>query len=133
VQFSLFRLLLATTAFGAMLGLAKLLGFGKINSVVVAAAVGGIVLLVREKGLRTSEQIAGFSPQRVAWATAFLSVALVPAHFFVSCEMSAGLGFAAFTLLLVTGGLSCVGRDRKSAGPFLLAILGLIAHMFCAH
>jgi hypothetical protein len=133
MQFSLSRLLLATAAFALMLGLAKLLGFGTIGSVVAAIGIGGVVLFAREQGLPTSDCISGFAPHRVAWATAVLSLALVPAHFFVSCEMSSRLALSAFGLLAITGGLCLVGQRGRSAAPFVLVVIGLLAHMLCTH
>ncbi len=133
MQFSLFRLLLATTVFAALLGLARLVQFDMRGAVVAAAGVTGLVLLAPEKGLQWSARVAGFAPRRVAWATAILSLALVPAHFFVNCEMSERIALSGGALLLLTAGLSLADRNRKPAAPFVLALVGFFAHALCAH
>jgi hypothetical protein len=110
MQFSLFRLLLATTVFAAVLGLTQLMHLGLAGSVMAATGLAGIALLRGNKGLRMSDRVAGFSPRRVAWATAMLSWALVPAHFFVSCGASGGIFFSDHALLVIADGREKAGK-----------------------
>ena len=134
MQFSISRLLLATTAFAAMLGLAKVGNFGMIGAVVAAVGLAGIVLCTGKSGLIVNDpQVAGFSPRRVAWITASLSLALVPVHFYVSCEMSGRLACSDFGLLCLTIGLSVADRSGKKGSPIALAVIGFIAHGLCTH
>jgi len=75
----------------------------------------------------------GFSPRRVAWTTAVLSLLLVPAHFYVSCYLSGRVAMAGIGLLAITGLLSLADRTENRAIPFMLAVAGIVAHMLCTH
>jgi hypothetical protein len=78
-------------------------------------------------------KLTGFSPHRVAWVSAILSLAMVPMHFYVSCEMSFRVSLCGVVLLVITGGLALIDRSRKTAKPLMLAVIGLVAHMMCVH
>jgi hypothetical protein len=134
VQFSIRRLLLAMTATAAAIGLAQLGHLNLVGAAIGAGALGGIVLLTGKSGLRPNDpRVSGFSPRRIAWATAVLSWLLVPMHGFVSCGMSERLAAASMLLLLITGGLGLVNRNGMSLRALVLAILGLMANMLFTH
>ena len=133
MQFSLSRLLLAIGTFVVTIGLGKTVQMGMPGTMVAAFGLAGLVLLRREKGLKTSDRLTGFSPRRVAWITASLTVALVPVHFFVSCEMSGRTCFASIILSVITVGLAVADQSGKQKYPILLALVGLIANMMCVH
>jgi hypothetical protein len=47
--------------------------------------------------------------------------------------MSESVGIIGFVLLLITSGLSLADRSGKTALPFLLAVVALIANMMFGH
>lgn len=79
--------------------------------------------------------IGGFSGKRVGYVLAFVSFALVPTHFYVSCEASgavAGIGLIAF---LLTGVLSFIvprGTPHRFR-PLAFTFFALVAHTLCTH
>lgn len=76
-----------------------------------------------------------FSARRVGYLLAAVSFALVPAHFYVSCDMSGLIaGFDAI-LLLSTAVLSfAVPRGTPQRfRPVAFAFLAFIAHSLCTH
>jgi hypothetical protein len=77
--------------------------------------------------------MTGFSPRRVAWATAFLSLFLVPVHSHVPCEVSSLIMVFGIGLLLLTGILSLTDRSGKKVGPFWVALVAVLAHSLCVH
>jgi len=77
--------------------------------------------------------ITGFNPRRVAWMIAVLSLLLLPIHFYVPCEASAIVMMFGIALLFLTGFLEMADRSGKKAGPFWLALVGVLAHVMCAH
>jgi hypothetical protein len=80
-----------------------------------------------------SWSITGFNPRRVAWMTAVLSLLLLPIHFYVPCEASAIVMMFGIALLFLTGFLEIADRSGKKAGPFWLALVGVLAHSLVAH
>ena len=64
---------------------------------------------------------------------AVLSVLLVPIHFYVPCEASAIVMMFGIALLFLTGFLEIADRSGKKAGPFWLALVGVLAHSLLAH
>jgi len=79
--------------------------------------------------------VVGFSTKRVGYALAFASFALVPAHFYVSCEASGAIASIGAMLFLVAGVLSflsprgTVNRFR----PLEFAFIAIVVHMLSAH
>jgi len=80
-----------------------------------------------------NEEKQNFSPRRVAWATAILSVLLIPCHFFVSCDLSGRLAMSGIGLVFVTGIFSLADKTGRKTLPFGLAVVGLIGHILCTH
>jgi hypothetical protein len=80
-----------------------------------------------------NEEKQTFSPRRVAWVTAMLSVLLIPCHFFVSCDLSGRLAMSGIGLVFITGFFSLADKTGKKALPFGLAVVGLIGHTLCTH
>ena len=78
-------------------------------------------------------KIAGFSSRRVALVVAILSLALVPIHFFVSCEMSGLIWFCGKLLIAITGVLTMIDASGKMAFPLTLAVIALIGHLLFTH
>ncbi|EEF59017.1 hypothetical protein Cflav_PD2066 [Pedosphaera parvula Ellin514] len=79
--------------------------------------------------------VGAFSGKRVGYALAFLSLTLVPAHFYISCEASdavAGTSLIFFLLTVVLSFLVPRGTPHRFRPP-ALAFLAVIAHGFCAH
>lgn len=74
-----------------------------------------------------------FSPRRIAWVTAILSLLLAPAHAWVSCQMSGQIALCGVTLVFITGILSLADKTGKKAIPFAIAVIGLMAHILCTH
>jgi uncharacterized membrane protein HdeD (DUF308 family) len=64
---------------------------------------------------------------------AVLSLLLVPIHFYVPCAASAIVMMFGIALLFLMGFLEMADRSGKKAGPFWLALLGVLAHVMCAH
>lgn len=83
--------------------------------------------------MKTKWNMTGFSPRRVAWITAVMSLLLVPAHFYVSCDMSGRIAMSGYILLGITGVLSLADKTGKKALPFGVAIVGIVAHTLCTH
>jgi len=106
-QFSLFRLLLATTVFAAALGLSKAFGLNMIGGVIAAAAVGGLAL-APEQQVRKRRGADCLVPTIVALGLAFIfyPMTLVPLGNatnggilgLVSLIIASGLAWYAFTL-----------------------------------
>ena len=71
MQFSLFRLLLMVTVFATVLGLAKWAELGMAGAVVMAAAIGGLVLLVSRKDIPGIAYSVVFSGSAVLIAVPF--------------------------------------------------------------
>lgn len=67
---------------------------------------------------------------RIARTIALTMFALVPVHFFVSCDASGTLAGFTFVLLLVVAGLSIVARRFK---PFGLALIAMLLHVLSTH
>jgi len=79
--------------------------------------------------------IGGFSAKRVGYALAAASFAFVPAHFYVSCEVSALLSGFGMILLLATSAFSFVvprGTPHRFR-PLAFAFTAVIAHSLCTH
>jgi hypothetical protein len=76
---------------------------------------------------------AAFSCYRVALVSTILSFALVPMHFYVSCEMSWRIGLCGGVLLIITVALAVVDRSVRMGFPLTLAVIALLAHGLCAH
>jgi hypothetical protein len=75
-------------------------------------------------------RLTGFSPLRVAWIITILLLVSVPSHFYVSCEMSRRIGLSVIVLFIIVGGLSLAAKNPR---PFVIATVGLIAHMLGVH
>jgi hypothetical protein len=77
----------------------------------------------------------GFSGKRVGYVLAIVSLALVPGHFYVSCDSSGAIALASTIVLLATIVLSCIvprGTPNRF-GPVALAFIAVMAHALCAH
>ncbi len=79
----------------------------------------------------TQKQIS-FSPRRVAWVTASISMLLVPVHFWVSCAVSGRLAIAGAVLVAITAMLSLADKG-KSGAPIGIALVSLVGHTLCTH
>ena len=79
--------------------------------------------------------ICGFSGKRVGYVLAFVSFALIPAHFYISCEASGAVAGIGMILFLTTGILSFIvprgTPQRFRAVAFVF--IALIGHMLCTH
>jgi hypothetical protein len=89
--------------------------------------------------MRIPEQLRfsldGFSGKRVGSVLAVVSFALVPTHFYASCEESGAVAAIGLTLFFFTGFLSFLvprGTPHRFQ-PFAFAFLALVGHMLCAH
>ncbi len=79
--------------------------------------------------------IGGFSAKRVGYVAALISLAGVPVHFYVSCEMSGTIAEASIVLFLITGVLSLIsprGTPHRFY-PLVLAFIAVIAHDVFTH
>jgi hypothetical protein len=79
--------------------------------------------------------LTGFSPSRVALVLCVLSFSLVPAHFYVSCQMSGVIGMTSLVLLAAVVVL-CLASPKAAPRRFLplaLALFAVLAHMLCTH
>lgn len=80
-------------------------------------------------------RLTGFSNQRVAYVLTGIAFCLVPAHYYVSCEISGTIVGIAMLLFLGVGVLSFFvprgtqGRFR----PLAFAFVALVAHMLSTH
>lgn len=77
--------------------------------------------------------ITGFSPGRVAWMTAIISLLLLNIHTCVLCETSGVLMLFGIALLFVTGFVTMADRSEKEFGPFWLALFAALVHSSCVH
>jgi hypothetical protein len=68
--------------------------------------------------------------RRIARVITFVMFALVPLHFFVSCEGSGIVGGFSLMLLFPVAGLSIVARRFKWFG---LALLAMLLHSMSMH
>lgn len=77
----------------------------------------------------------GFSAKRVGYILGVTSFAFVPAHFYVSCEMSSFINCSGIILFLATTVLSFfVPRGTSDRfRPSAFAFLAVVAHMLCTH
>jgi hypothetical protein len=75
----------------------------------------------------------GFSPHRISWIIAILSVLLVPCHFWVPCVLSGRIAAFAAGLLILSGGLYLISRDEHRERPLLTIFAVFIAHIMCTH
>ena len=77
----------------------------------------------------------GFSAKRVGYALAITSFAIVPAHFYVACEVSGLVSCFGIILFLATTALSFMvprgtpGRFR----PLGFAFSAVVTHSLCTH
>ena len=79
--------------------------------------------------------IGGFSAKRVGYVLAVASFALVPAHFYVSCEMS-GLTFGSGLILFLASSVLSFVIPRGTPHrfhPMALGFIAVVAHMLCTH
>ncbi len=79
--------------------------------------------------------VRGFSAKRVGYVLAAMSFAFVPAHFYISCEMSGLIGGFSIVLFLSTAMLSFFvprGTPHRFR-PLAFAFIAVIAHMLCTH
>ena len=73
--------------------------------------------------------LAGFSPQRVAYALCVLSVCLLPIHYLESpCEVSVLTGGLGFLIALLVLGL-CFASPRGTTQRFRAAAWGFLVYV----
>ena len=77
----------------------------------------------------------GFSGKRVGYVFAAGSFALVPAHFFASCEVSGLVGGFGIILFFATAIVSWIvprGTEQRLR-PMAYAFVATVAHSLCMH
>lgn len=79
--------------------------------------------------------LRGFSAKRVGYIAAVMGFAFVPAHLYVSCEVSEMFVMFSTMLFLLTTGLSLVvhrGTPNRFR-PLTIALVATVANMLTAH
>lgn len=77
----------------------------------------------------------GFSGKRVGYALSIVSLALIPLHFFVSCEGSgivAGMAFFIFGVTIIFSLVNPPGTLGRFY-PIITSLIALIGHSLCTH
>lgn len=79
--------------------------------------------------------IGGFSGKRVGYPLAVVSLALIPAHFYISCEASSAVACMGLIVFGLTGVFSLAvprGTPQRFR-PLAFASVALVGHMLCTH
>jgi hypothetical protein len=79
--------------------------------------------------------VGGFSGRRVGYVLAFLCLALVPAHFYVPCEVSAAIASVDMLMFLLTA-ILCFSAPRSTPHrlrPLAFAFAAFVGHTLCSH
>ena len=79
--------------------------------------------------------VRGFFTRGLAWSLAAINLAIVPAHFYVSCQESVVLAAVGMTLLLVTSLFSIVTPREipHRFRPLAFALAAAFAHSISMH
>jgi hypothetical protein len=80
-------------------------------------------------------KVGGFSGKRVVYVLAFASLALIPAHFYISCQASGAVAGIGVIVLLLTGVLSFIvpSSTPHRFRPLAFAVLASFGHMLFTH
>ncbi|MGN6552303.1 MAG: hypothetical protein ACTHLW_01015 [Verrucomicrobiota bacterium] len=77
----------------------------------------------------------GFSGKRVGYILSLVSFALVPSHFYISCQTSgavAGIAFVIFGVTIIFSLVNPQGTPHR-LHPVALAFIALAGHTLCSH
>ena len=77
----------------------------------------------------------GFSGKRVGYVLSLVSFALIPSHFYISCEASstvAGVAFVIFGVTIIFSLVNPRGTPHRLY-PVATSFIALIGHTLCTH
>jgi hypothetical protein len=77
----------------------------------------------------------GFSGKRVGYILSLVSFALIPSHFFISCDASsavAGIGFVIFGVTIIFSLVNPRGTPHRLY-PVAMSLIALVGHTLNQH